>query len=35
VDAGRHILGLITQTDLLAAVARTQAADKPQLKAVA
>ena len=28
VDAGRHILGLITQTDLLAAVARAQTADK-------
>ncbi|MDX8468970.1 HPP family protein [Mesorhizobium sp. VK23B] len=35
VDAGRHILGLITQTDLLAAAARAQAADRPQLKAVA
>jgi CBS domain-containing membrane protein len=28
VDAERHILGLITQTDLLAAVARAQTADK-------
>ncbi|RWG12197.1 MAG: HPP family protein [Mesorhizobium sp.] len=35
VDAGRHILGLITQTDLLAAAARAQAADRPPLKAVA
>ncbi|MDG4883063.1 HPP family protein [Mesorhizobium sp. WSM4884] len=35
VDAGRHILGLITQTDLLAAAARVQAADRPPLKAVA
>jgi len=35
VDADRHILGLITQTDLLAAAARVQAADKAQLKAVA
>ncbi|MDX8482618.1 HPP family protein [Mesorhizobium sp. VK24D] len=35
VDAGRQILGLITQTELLAAAARVQAADRPQLKAVA
>lgn len=35
VDTGRHILGLITQTDLLAAAARVQAADRPPLKAVA
>jgi len=35
VDAGRHIRGLITQTDLLAAAARAQAADRPPLKAVA
>ncbi|AZO30799.1 MULTISPECIES: HPP family protein [unclassified Mesorhizobium] len=35
VDAGRHILGLITQTDLLAAAARVQTADRPPLKAVA
>jgi CBS domain-containing membrane protein len=35
VDTGRHILGLITQTDLLAAAARVQTADRPQLKAVA
>ncbi|WP_296745969.1 HPP family protein [Mesorhizobium sp.] len=35
VDAARRILGLITQTDLLAAAARAQAADKSPLKAVA
>ncbi|RWM06515.1 HPP family protein [Mesorhizobium sp.] len=35
VDAGRRILGLITQTDLLAAAARVQTADRPALKAVA
>lgn len=35
VDAERRILGLITQTDLLAAAARLQAADKSQLKAMA
>ncbi|TIU83992.1 MAG: CBS domain-containing protein, partial [Mesorhizobium sp.] len=34
-SAGRDILGLITQTDLLAAAARAQAADRPPLKAVA
>ncbi|TIU04224.1 MAG: CBS domain-containing protein, partial [Mesorhizobium sp.] len=35
VDAERNILGLITQTDLLAAAARAQAADKSPLKAMA
>lgn len=35
VGAERRILGLITQTDLLAAAARLQAADKSPLKAVA
>jgi CBS domain-containing membrane protein len=35
VDAERRILGLITQTDLLAAAARVQQADKAPLKAVA
>ncbi|UCI06206.1 HPP family protein [Mesorhizobium sp. B1-1-8] len=35
VDAERRILGLITQTDLLAAAARMPAADKAPLKAVA
>lgn len=35
VDGERRILGLITQTDLLAAAARVQAGDKPPLKAVA
>ena len=35
VDGGRHILGLITQTDLLAATARVQQAGKAPLKAVA
>lgn len=35
VDGDERILGLITQTDLLAATARLQAADKPSLDAVA
>ncbi|RWC38383.1 MAG: HPP family protein [Mesorhizobium sp.] len=35
VDAERRILGLITQTDLLAAAARGEVADKSPLKAVA
>ncbi|RWO17995.1 HPP family protein [Mesorhizobium sp.] len=35
VDAERRILGLVTQTDLLAAAARVQVADKTPLKAVA
>ncbi|TPJ75981.1 HPP family protein [Mesorhizobium sp. B2-6-2] len=35
VDAERRILGLITQTDLLAAAARLQQTDKAPLKAVA
>ena len=33
VDSERHILGLITQTDLLAATARVQAAGKPPAEA--
>ncbi|RWB15439.1 MAG: CBS domain-containing protein, partial [Mesorhizobium sp.] len=35
VDAEQRILGLITQTDLLAAAARLQTAYEPPLKAVA
>ncbi|RAZ72565.1 HPP family protein [Mesorhizobium atlanticum] len=35
VDGGRHILGLITQTDLLAAAARVQLAGEAPSKAVA
>ncbi|ESX42897.1 hypothetical protein X762_28880 [Mesorhizobium sp. LSHC426A00] len=34
VDGDSRILGLITQTDLLAATARAQAADKPLAEAV-
>ena len=34
VDDDSHILGLITQTDLLAATARLRVADKPSLKAI-
>ncbi len=34
VDGERHILGLITQTDLLAAAARVQTTDKARPEAV-
>jgi CBS domain-containing membrane protein len=34
VDDDKRILGLITQTDLLAATARLQAADRPSLGAI-
>jgi CBS domain-containing membrane protein len=34
VDEDQRILGLITQTDLLAATARAQAADKPPAEAI-
>ncbi|TIL80826.1 MAG: hypothetical protein E5Y81_05680, partial [Mesorhizobium sp.] len=35
VDDNQHILGLITQTDLLAATARAQAGDKALAEAAA